>query len=173
MVVYRRYPPQGAVDGDSCDDRTSKALSGSFAVFAKQDLETAATELAADAYSDPVSFDAAAIIVAKQIRENGSVPAALRSWVTDVLTGTIKRPRVKGKVKGATVARDKLIHELIRDLIASLGLKPTSSDRENGQSACHAVATGLALLGLEPKSYQAIEKIWENKALSEFNSSDD
>lgn len=173
LVAHFQSVPQNAVEVDSCDDLTSTEVSQSFAVIALQDLEFAAAELATDAYVDPVSYDAAAIIVARQIGKNGTVPVALRAWATDVLTATTKRPGVKGKIAGATAARDKLIHALTRDLIASLSLKATSSDRANGQSACHAVATAFALLGLEPKSYQAIEKIWGNEALSEFTLSDD
>lgn len=146
----------------------------SFYVRLDQDLERAAEEVVGHAYSDPISYDAAGIIVARHVTKTGVVPAALRGWAVDVLTGAVQRPKVKGKLVGATRARDKMIYRLIAELISVLDLTATTSDRELGDSACHAVAEGFRLLGLQPTSYQSFVKIWENRStLREFHSNED
>lgn len=143
-------------------------------VILRQDIDKAAEEISSSARVDPISFDAACLIVARQIKNTGVVPGALRDWTVDVLTGALSRPTAKGKIANATAARDKLIYRLIQDVILTLRLHPTSSNRDDGKSACHAVAKGFALLGLEPCSYQAMVKIWEKREnLSSFSSLDD
>lgn len=140
----------------------------------KQDRDLAALQLSKEIESDPVSFDAAKFFVATIIREGGVVPISLREWTAGILTGKIERPKARGKLKGATIPRDKLIVELLLELLDSFALKPTASDRNNGLSACHAVAEGFRLLGLIPSSYETIVKIWEDrKSLNYLSSSDD
>jgi hypothetical protein len=136
-----------------------------FIVFLKQDLEAAAFELSLEVNDDPISFDAAKYLVSAQIREGRVVPAALQEWCSGMILGEITRSKLKGKPIGATVARDKMIYWLINELLHALDLKPTSADRDEGKSACHAVATGFSLLGLNPRSYQATLEIWQNRDL--------
>ena len=156
------------------EDGAKLDITRGLSIWWEQDVEKAAAEIAPQVLIDPISFDAAGLIVSDEINRTGMVPSALRSWAAGVITGEIKRPIVKGKIPGATEARDKLICRLLFELVHTLGLKPTSSNRAKGRSACHAVAEAFALLGLEPKSYQAIVKIWENRDnLKGFSTGDD
>lgn len=145
-----------------------------FLVFLKQDPEAAADELVREIKDDPISFEAARFLVADQIRAGHVVPNALREWCCGMILGEIKRPKLKGKPTGATIARDKMIYRLIVELTQSFDIKPTSADREEGKSACHAIATAFSLLGLNPRSYQAILEIWGNRdELKVFDTRDD
>jgi len=134
-------------------------------VFGKflQNTELAAKELGAEVGDDPISFDAARLFVARLMREGLPIPEPLREWSADVMSGTVSRPQKPGKTLGATMNRDRLIVRLVTDLGSDLGLNPTSSDREKGQSACHAVARAFAIIGLNPTSYESIVKIWRDR----------
>lgn len=172
LVVVRKVAVEED-EGASIATPMSDCDSG-FVVFLEQDVERAAEEIALDANTDPISFDAAGLIVSNAIKKTGSVPSALRDWAASVLSGETKRPIARGKIPRATIARDKMIFQLLSDVVKSCGLKPTSSNRECGKSACHAVAEAFALLGLEPRSYQAMVKIWEDrKTLNIICTSDD
>lgn len=162
-------------------DITSEVLTGrkisqaeSYYTFAKQDPELAAAQLAEEINDDPISFDAAKFFVAGLIRKGVPVPLPIREWAAMVLTDEVRRPKAKGKLEGATIARDKLILRLILDVMEAFNLKPTASDRRNGRSACHAVASGLGLLGVTPSSYESILGVWEARdSLKGFDSRED
>ncbi|WP_138935310.1 hypothetical protein [Roseovarius arcticus] len=165
-----------AKDGHEVDI-TEEALSESltarnevhFAHYAP-DVEKAAIELNSEAQTDPISFDAARHLVAKQIRLGHPIPEALREWAADTIVGSNKRPKQKGKYRGATLRRDRLIAGLIGDIADMTNLKPTAGKRGEGTSACNAVAEGFSLLRLQPDSYESMLKIWRRrKELSEFN----
>ncbi len=172
LLVVERFELIDDCEEISADGPPSRVRG--YGVILRQETEKAAEDISPSARVDPISFDAAGLIVAKQINKTGVVPAALRDWTVDVVTGALSRPTAKGKISGATVARDKLIYRLILDVVNTLNLHPTSSNRDEGKSACHAVAKGFALLGLEPSSYQAMVKIWENRDdLKFFSTLDD
>ncbi len=128
-----------------------------------QDKELAAADLIADVDDDPVSFDAALWFVAEQVRLGQVVPEPLREWGYKAIRGTIKRPAGQGKYIGATFWRDRLIVELLEDLVKEQKLRPTSADADKGLSACHAVAQAFQLLKLKPNSYQSIRRIWSRR----------
>jgi len=163
MTLQRYLLIDGGEELDVTNEVVSGALTGSneghFVQFA-QDVEKAAIELASEVLLDPISFDAALHLVAKQIRLGHPIPDVLREWAADTIVGIIKRPKQKGKYTGATLCRDRLIVKLISDIVQTTNLKPTSSKRERGRSACNAVAEGLSLLRLQPDSHESIVKIW-------------
>jgi hypothetical protein len=130
--------------------------------------DAAAQELSAEIEVDPISFDAALLLVSEEIRSGNPVPAALRDWASDVIVGTLKRPKLSGKIRGATIERDRLILALLHQVVKKRGLKPTSGDRENGQSACHAVAQAFSLLRIQPDSYESIRGIWNRRSAGEL-----
>lgn len=165
LVVTKRIMLDEGDKADDCPHDTASTSTSSVGtvVILEQDSERAAAEIVTAAHSDSVSLDAAGFIVAKRIVETGIVPIALRNWAADMITGVLKRPKAKGKLTDATLARDKMICALVQEVVDTLSLNPTSSDRKRGLSACHAVAHAFALLGLMPKSYQAIVKIFENR----------
>jgi hypothetical protein len=165
LVVTKRIVLDEGDKSDDCPNDTASTSTSSVGtvIILEQNSERAAAEIATAAHTDPVSFDAAGFIVAKEIVETGIVPIALSNWAANVITGVIKRPKAKGKLTGATVARDKMICAIVQEVVDTLSLSPTSSDRKRGLSACHAVAQAFALLGLMPKSYQAIVKIFEKR----------
>lgn len=171
-IIFSADDPIGI--GEHLSDEMEAASNKGFYVSLRQDMEKAATELAAEVDCDPISFDAAKVIVAHEIMKTGRVPSALREWASGVISGAITRPKAKGKLSGATRARDQMIYRLVADVTRAFDFKPTTSDRDRGISACHAVSEAFRLLGLEPKSYQAIVKIWENRNnLKTFDSSED
>jgi len=128
-----------------------------------QDVEKAAVELASEVRMDPISFDAALQLAAKQVRLGHPIPVALREWVADILAGSTERPKQNGKHPGSTLCRDQLIAKLIKDIAKLANLKPTSGKRERGESACNAVADGFRLLRLQPDSYESMIKIWRRR----------
>jgi hypothetical protein len=132
----------------------------SFFVAYRHDPNAAAQELSGAIEHDPIGFDAARLLVEVAIREGRAVPEPLRSWAADVVAGKVRRPNARGKIAGATYARDKMICCLIQEILEALSLKPTSANRSEGKSACHAVAEAFALVGLNPDSYEAVVKIW-------------
>ncbi|WP_139279299.1 hypothetical protein [Roseovarius marisflavi] len=159
-------------------DITDQVMSGrllrsgeSYGYLFEPDAQKAALALIDEVETDPISFDAALHLVSEEIRLGKAVPYALRDWVADVLVGKLKRPKLNGKYKSATEKRDRLIVQLIKDVMEATNLSPTSGRREHGQSACNAVADGLQLSRLQPDSYESIIKIWgRRKDLSGFNS---
>ena len=126
-------------------------------------IEKAADALVEDVESDPVSFDAALQLVSEQIKLGKAIPEALRGWAADVLVGNLKPPKKNGKYRSATHRRDKLIVQLIEDVMDMTKLKPTSGKRELGQSVSNAVADGLKLLRRPPDSFESIIKIWRRR----------
>ena len=131
------------------------------------DIEKAAIELARKVKLDPISYDAALHLVAKQIRIGCPIPEVLREWAADTMIGIAQRPKQKGAYPNATLFRDRLIFSLIKEIVSVTNLKATSAKRENGRSACNAVVDGMKLLRLQPDSYEMIIKIWlQRKSLS-------
>lgn len=174
LVVDRMFIDGLESSPEAGHDLMDLSRTHSFMVMTKQDPDLAALELSAEVNDDPISYNAAKYLVASLIQQGNPVPEPLREWCAGVLMGTVTRPKTKGKHAGATVARDKMIYSLINDLTKATGLKPTSSDRHNGQSACHAVALAFSLVGLNPRSYEAMLKIWENRQeLGVFDMRDD
>ncbi|MFD0860114.1 hypothetical protein [Roseovarius aquimarinus] len=157
-------------DGEEHSEFTNEILAGArpdpdkghTAIFA-HDVEKAAIELASEIASEPLSFDAAILLVSKQIRLNRPIPDVLREWAADALEGRIKRPKGRGKHQGATKFRDRLIARLIRDVVDMTNLAASSNAREDGSSACNAVAEGFRLLRLQPDSYESMIKIWRRR----------
>ncbi|WP_054006869.1 hypothetical protein [Cypionkella psychrotolerans] len=140
-------------------------------VWFTQDINKAAAELFSQAQLDPVCFDAALWFVSDRVRNGEIVPEVLREWASKAILGHAKRPKAKGKYAGATYTRDRLIYLLIRELIDDLKLNATSGDRDEGKSACHAVAEAFQVLRLQPDSYESIRRIWLNRhKLSAFSS---
>lgn len=125
--------------------------------------EVAALRLLASARTDPLAYDAALFLVGDCVRYGMDVPKSLREWAFYAITGTIERPKQKGKYPAALIWRDQAIAGLVRDVIRMIGLKATSAGDTGGHSACAAVAEGLRLIGLQPDSYTAIKRIWLNK----------
>lgn len=157
------------IDGEELDvtnEVVSEALIGSseghFVEFA-HDVENAANELASEVQIDPISFDAGLHLVARQIRLGRPIPGALREWAADTIIGNTERPKQKGKYPNSTLWRDRLIVNLIKDIVDMTNLKPTSGERERGRSACNAVADGLSHLRLQPDSYESMIKIWRRR----------
>ncbi|MCF1707534.1 hypothetical protein L0V05_01760 [Tabrizicola sp. J26] len=143
----------------------------SFFVSLRQIEDAAAKELSVEVEQDPVSFDAAKLLVASAIKEGRPVPAPLRAWAYGLITGETVRPVAKGKLLGATDARDRMICMLVQELLDAFSLKPTSGEREAGTSACNAVAKAFALVGLAPSSYEAVIGIWgKRKKHMQFDS---
>lgn len=177
QVVARASPIKNGVEQDVTELVRGGQEIGtdeSFFVSTRRDLETAAKRLADEVNSDPVSFEAGKQLIATCIRERVEIPESLRDWAVGMVLGVNARPIAKGKVKGATLARDKLIYRLVQDVVKFAVLLPTAGDRTDGRSACHAVAEGFRLLGLQPQSYETIVKIQQNpKAYGEFFSSED
>lgn len=179
-IVYRRYEVDAAgtpverVSNAQHEACSVESPIVSVAYIGKQDPEAAACELFPHVSDDPISFDAACILVAREVEAGRVVPEALRQWSADYLMGKVKRPAKKGKISGATLTRDKLICELIEEIVDALGLRPTASDRTDGASACHAVAAAFVKLGLLPQGYEAMSKIWnKRKMLRSFCSDQD
>lgn len=169
------------IAGDGPDrDITEGAMSGRLpscdeGVYWQTELniEKAADALLEDIGTDAISFDAALQLVSEQIKLGRAVPEALREWAGDVLVGDVKRPKLKGKYKSATRWRDKLIVQLIRDVMETTDLDATSGKGEDGLSACNAVAHGLKTLRFQPDSYESIKRMWlRRKDLSGFNSNE-
>jgi hypothetical protein len=149
-----RAGSKGQVARDICDP-DGRAIGS----LSRQGPELAAVELVNDARQDPRDYLAALHFVANFVREGRVVPEPLREWAYSAITGKIQPPRLKGKVKGATRARDVLIMRLIDD-IQEMGIPPTSGDHERGRSGCHAVSEALTYLNLPPRGYERIRSIW-------------
>lgn len=153
----------------SAGDMAISANQGVYSV-GKQDLVLAADALAKSVKEDPISHNAAKIIVSRLIKAGRPIPESLREWASDLLEGKLKQPKARGKLPGASEARDRIIYNLLKE-VRAFGMKATSSNRENGGSACHAVAQAFQLLGLQPDSYSSIEKIWlKRRKLKGFDS---
>lgn len=133
---------------ESCTRERRYGSENSKLVIRKFDIGVAASRLCGEVADDPISFDAARLLVARCIRDRVEIPESLRDWAAEVVTGKVSRPKSKGKTRGATDARDKMIFQLVKDLHEYCGLSPTAADRTEGKSACHAVAEGFRLLGL-------------------------
>ena len=168
-------------DGETDIDFTQQALCGEapppdrgYGVFMTYDPQIALNNLIDRVVDDALSFDAAKFAIGDIITSGEAFPEEVRKKVAAIVTGEIIRPKSKGKMVGATIARDKLILRLILEVKGTFKLDPTSSNRENGTSACHATAEGFRVLGLYPNSYSQMEKIWlKRNALNEFSTDDD
>lgn len=138
-------------------------LSSSGGGVSRQVTPKAAESLLDEAKEDAISHFAALHLFQQLVSRQQPAPDRLLKFVGDVAIGNIQAPKLKGKYRGATKTRDKLIAQLIFEIVGNCGLKPTSSDEGNGQSACHAVARAFALLRLKPSSYRSILRIWKRR----------
>ena len=87
----------------------------------------------------------------------------LRLWLSDYLFGKIERPYSKTGRKSASGLHSH-IYMLIEKLV-STGVLEFRNDDKNGDntSACDAVAVALKTLGLTPKTYGGVKKIYLNE----------
>lgn len=145
-----------------------------FGVFKIYDPLVALDRLIEHVEEDPLSYDAIRLVIGDLIKCGATIPEQLREKVAAIVTGETARPKGKGKQIGATLARDKLLYRLIREVTSVWNLDPTSSAQERGLSACNAVAEGFRLLGLLPNSYSHMEKVWLKRGeLSIFSTDED
>lgn len=128
-----------------------------------QDDEEASKILTLEAEPDPISYQAALLLFREIVLNDDIVPKRLKLFVSEVACNLRIPPRLQGKYKDAVIPRDREIAHLILDLVNSTGLKATSNDASDEKSACHAVATAFAVLGLQPKSYESLRQIWRKR----------
>lgn len=154
-------------DGDEEIDFTQQALTGcplpadkGRYVRSVYDPVVALLNLIDEVEADPLAYDAARIAIGDIIATGGTFPISAREKAASLATGKLKRPQRRGKLKGATSARDWLLCHLIEEVAEVMRISPTSANRERGHSACVAVAEALGLLGLQPNSYSQMEKIY-------------
>lgn len=154
-------------DGDEEIDFTQQALTGcplpedkGRYVRRVYDPVVALLNLIDEVEADPLAYDAARIAIGDIIATGSPFPISAREKAASLANGKLKRPKKRGKLKGATIDRDRLLCHLIEAVAEAMEIRPTSAGRELGHSACVAVAEGLGLLGLQPASYSQMEKIY-------------
>lgn len=134
------------------------------AYFSGPDVQGAADELVGQVQTDPVFHDAAKRLIAEELRNGRNPPIVLRDWVADLLEGKISRPKGKRKPSGATRERDRMIGDLVTMLVKKSKLHATSGKREQGISACNAVAQAFQHLGLAGVGYETVVKAWQRRS---------
>jgi hypothetical protein len=118
-----------------------------------------AVALAATA-ADPLAFEAASEAAADLLRQGLVPPAPLARFVADTLDGKRKRPRRRGPRAGVLWTRDATVRWVLRRLVG-LGFQATRNEAsDHADSACDIVAEACAMRGEEPRSYEAVRRIW-------------
>ena len=145
----------------------STGLVGSKDIFGyvsfSQDVELATWELLSEAATDAVSHQALLHLFRFLVEKDRVIPRDLQVYISEVVTGHRRPPKLKGKYPDAQDTRDREIAHIINDIVRRRDLPATSSDPEDGKSACHAVARALTVLRLKPSSYEAIRRIWRDR----------
>lgn len=94
------------------------------------------------------------------------MPVLLRALGVLILDGTIPRPPRSGASR--KFGRDLLFLILIEHASFECDLKPTRSPNTRpARSACDALIAALRKVDVEPPSFDALRKIWNNKRLRE------
>lgn len=127
------------------------------------DQEEAVVRVLMAADSDPLAYDVALWMAAERIRYNLPFPELLREWAFFAMTGQIERPKLRGKHLATLQWRNEMIVELVREVSCDFGLRPTAAGDDGGESACAAVAEALRLMRLQPHSYSAVRRIWQER----------
>ncbi len=83
---------------------------------------------------------------------------AIADWLVKHLRGEASRPNAQAGRNGSGYAHFK-IHCAIRRLVSE-GMIATRNDASPPLSACDVVADALAELGLEPKTFHGVKRIW-------------
>ena len=112
--------------------------------------------------ASPIVFDALRDIAASMAQSGLAYEGGLRKWVAGYIQGRITRPSHGGHVKAKTLYRDLLIVGAIYEL-TELGLKATRNDESPSDSACDVVAEACKRIGIEPRSFTSIKRIWLNR----------
>jgi hypothetical protein len=102
--------------------------------------EEAAMYLYRWAFVSPDAFDIARNISWQNVGGGVALPRGLRHFVCTALGGNFKRPRGRGRARARKWLRDRLLLEILEELVAKFDVRPTRNDESDpGNSACDLV----------------------------------
>ena len=131
----------------------SSESAGPYVTYLRQVLSAASRER--------VAFDALRLHAASLDEANTPRCYELRTFVNDVLRDIRTRPAALGGPK-VHRSRDALIHALIYDIAEQYSVTPTRNRATaSPTSACDIVAEAMPNKARLPKSYAALERIWQ------------
>ena len=110
--------------------------------FDDHDRETLLSGLITESQHEPVFYDALKNISAALILYEKPLPAALRTWLADHLTGKVTRPGRRGRDGYKNLFRDHMIPLYVKRL-TDRGMKKTRNTGSDHTSACDAVAEAV------------------------------
>lgn len=115
-------------------------------------------ELIAWAREDGEGYEVAKLAVAFQLERGDPLPDVVQKWLIQDLNGEIEKPPEKtGRKKKEWF--DILVWIAIQSRVND-GMTATRNDVSPPTSACDAVAEALVALGLSPRNYAGVKRIW-------------
>lgn len=104
------------------------------------------------------TFQALKLGLAAEIESGREIPPRLRKWLIGYLRGEIEVPAARaGRIKSTGL--HSLVAHAVADLVES-GMTATRNEASAPESACDAVASALAELGLSPITFAGVKRIW-------------
>jgi hypothetical protein len=114
----------------------------------------------------PDAFDVARDIAYQNVGGGVELVTGLRHFVCSAIGGNFQRPRGRGRARGRNWIRDRLILEILEELVATFDVRPTRNDEsDHSNSACDIVLEAFEQAGNYDLSYKVLKSIWLNKTL--------
>jgi hypothetical protein len=115
------------------------------------------------AFQLPDAFDIASEIAFKNVGGGVELAEGIRHFICMMVGGRCQRPRARGRARDWL--RDRLVLEILQELVAKFGVSPTRNDAsDHKNSACDLVSGAFALAGND-LSYKVLKRIWLDKSL--------
>ncbi len=130
--------------------------------------EQAARYLSLHASTCPETYDLVRMIGQFNVVGNAPMPAELRSLISQILGGSLTRPKKHGRNRADNWQRDYFIQTFLDTLVERFKVRPTRNDvTKLKDSACDILSEVFAEAGYPKLNYKLMKEIWGNRKLRE------